>query len=74
MDTEIPGVDLEALIAAEYAAIRKHVEERLVPLLVERALRRAAPPSRTFRPAATQSWVPTGMPGAFQHPVALRLA
>lgn len=42
MRDEIPGIDLEDLIEAEYAALRSRFEERLAPLLVERALRGAA--------------------------------
>ncbi|SOR30651.1 protein of unknown function [Methylorubrum extorquens] len=39
---EARTIDLEALIEAEYAALRRHFEERLAPLLVKRALRDAA--------------------------------
>lgn len=42
MRDEIPGIALEDLITAEYAALRRRFEERLAPLLVERALRGAA--------------------------------
>lgn len=36
------AIDLEALIEAEYACLRRHFEERLAPLLVRRALLEAA--------------------------------
>lgn len=46
--------DLEALIEAEYASLRSHFEDRLVPLLVERALRMArgpVPPAPDLAPS-----------------------